>query len=326
MQRVKLLVLLLVAANCASFAQIRNLPVNKKVDPSQTVDRSKTKPVRTTNTTTTTTATAIEPSLYTLQVMSYPQPLTLQYATQPFTATPEMIRALNWWRSINPSDVSNYLSPFKLATHTLYDTTVEKFITKQSLGFKGWLYKEGWSNWRSDSLVHLLPMKNLIQIDLPSTFVNDTAFRYLGRLHNLRAIYYHSGTAYFSPNTAVTNTGLRLLLQNPNLEFIGFQNLSAITDAGFEVFRNRANLKVLYTMGWKGISNNALLSLQGCTALEQLYLIDSNISDEGLYNLLSLRNSLPNLRRVYLHGSPVSFEAINSFRDKWGNGIEVLSR
>jgi Leucine-rich repeat (LRR) protein len=244
-------------------------------------------------------------------------------ASRPVRQAPELVNAYRWWRSINPYDMTKYTSPYNLAPHSSYDTTINRFAAKQSLSFKGWLYREGWPLWQADSLVHLLALKNLVQLDLPLRFVNDTAFRILGRIPQLKAISYHSGTAYYDPNSLVTDNGLAALLQNTALEYVGFQNLAAITDAGFAHFGRLKNLKQLHTQGWKGITDAALLALEGCSALETLYLVNSNITDQGLTNLLQIKSKLPNLTKLYLNDSKVTASGIASFQKDWGRPITI---
>jgi hypothetical protein len=235
----------------------------------------------------------------------------------------EQISAYLWWRSINPYDLSIYRSPFQLVPHQQFDTTVEKFLGKQSLTFKGWLFKEGWPRWRSDSLMHLRVLKDLKQLELQEILVNDTVFRILGTMSQLKAIYYHSETITFNPNMAVTDAGLAALLQNTSLEYIGFQNLANITDAGFAHFGKLKNLKELHTQAWTGITDKALLSLEGCTSLEKLYLVSSNITDLGLSNLLQIKDKLPRLRHLYLNFSKVTAAGITYLQSNWGTPINV---
>jgi hypothetical protein len=267
--------------------------------------------VNTTTTTTTTTPT--------------------QNTVPAFVPSPEVLKAYQWWRNINPHDFSIYSSPFQLVPHTRSDTTVEKFAGKKSLTFKGWLHQQGWPLWKNDSLVHLRALPNLVQLDLPAIYVNDSAFQVLGTVNQLRAIYYHSGTNVPSyngteaiyPNYPVTDIGLAALLQNTSLEYVGFQDLGRITDAGFAYFTNLRNLKVLQTLGWTGITDQALLSLQGCESLETLYLVRSNITDQGLSYLLQIKNRLPRLKTVYLNFSKVTTAGIQQLQQNWGSPLNV---
>lgn len=297
-------------------AQIRTLPTKKTAD-SVKVKR---------NITTTTQPVVISPTIVSTNYNLTQSMVML--APQSFTPTVEVLNSLRWWRSINPGDFSSYQSPFKLVQHSMYDTTAEKFAGKQSLSFNGWLYKEGWPFWKSDSLVHLVSLKNLVQIELPQIFVNDTAFQYLGSINNLKAVYNHSGTAYCNSYRMdhVTDNGLILLLRNRNMEHIGFQGLYRITDRGFTSFKNMTQLKTLYTHCWSGITDQALLSLEGCTSLETLYFIESNISDAGLNNLLSIRHTLPNLKKIYLNYSRTTVTGVTNFINSWGKYIEVVYR
>ena len=254
-----------------------------------------------------------------------------QTTTPAYVAPPELVRAFQWWRAINPEDFSIYQSPFNIVTHTRYDTTIEKFAGKQSLTFKGWMHQQGWPLWRNDSLVHLRQLANLVQLDLPLSFVNDSAFQILGTITQLKAVYFHSGTNVpyrngsetIYPNHPVTDVGLAGLLQNTTLEYVGFQNLGQITDAGFAHFGNLRNLKVLQTLGWTSITDNALLSLQNCGSLETLYLVRSNITDQGLNLLLQIKDKLPKLKMLYLNDSKVTTAGIASFQQNWGKPINV---
>lgn len=248
-----------------------------------------------------------------------------------FIPSREVLQAYQWWRNINPYDLSVYSSPFQLVPHTRFDTTVEKFAGKKSLTFKGWMHQQGWPLWKNDSLVHLRSLQNLVQLDLPLLFVNDSAFQVLGTVNQLRAIYYHSGTNVPSyngseaiyPNHPVTDIGLAALLQNTSLEYVGFQDLGRITDVGFAHFTNLRNLKVLQTLGWTGITDQALLSLQGCESLETLYLVRCNITDQGLSYLLQIKNRLPRLKTVYLNFSKVTVAGIQQLQQNWGSPLNV---
>ncbi len=268
-------------------------------------------------------------------VTNTPPPTTTTTQTQntvpAFIPSREVLQAYQWWRSINPHDFSIYSSPFQLASHTRNDTTIEKFAGKQSLTFKGWMHQQGWPLWKNDSLVHLRALRNLVQLDLPLIFVNDTAFQVIGTVNQLRAIYFHSGTnvpyrngsEVIYPNHPVTDIGLAALLQNTSLEYVGFQDLGRITDAGFAHFANLRNLKVLQTLGWTGITDQAILSLQGCEALETLYLVRSNITDQGLSYLLQIKNRLPRLKTVYLNFSKVTVAGIQQLQQNWGSPLNV---
>lgn len=256
-----------------------------------------------------------------------PQPVMATFAPQDLVPTPEMTKAYNWWMSINPTDFTIYTSPFKLVNNTTGETTIEKFIGKQSISLRGWVPpKETVSGFNSDSLIHLLAMNNLVQIDL--LWIDDKVANFLGQMPGLKAVYYHSGTAYcqLTNQNQFSDIGLERLLQNRLLEYVGFQANDKITNSGFEHFRGMNQLKVLYTMCWTGITDDALFSLEGCSALETLYFIGSNITDQGLNNLLTLKDKLPYLTRVYVNGSKTTRDGEAAFRNSWGRPIEVFYR
>jgi hypothetical protein len=270
--------------------------------------------------------TAVQPSGSTL-VVPADMIVMASFAPQPVTPTPAMAAALQWWLRINPADLGVYTSPFKLAPNTQYDTTLEKFIRKQSISMKGWMrIQETASSWASDSLVHLMALPSLIQVDLP--FIDDVVAGFLGQMRDLKAVYYHSGTGscIATLQSRLTDQGLALLLQNRNLEYVGFQANGNISNAGFAHFRGMDKLKVLYTHCWTGITDEALLDLEGCSSLETIYLIGSNITDQGLRNLLTHRDKMPNLTRVYVNGSRTTREGEADFRANWGRPIEVFYR
>lgn len=325
-------------------AQIRTIQQVQKKDTAKLQIR-KLSPTTTTNTQSVNTQTQPTTSSFLLNTPTYmvqTAPVTTtttttttttqtQNTVPAFVPSSEVLKAYQWWRSINPYDLSVYSSPFQLVSHTRFDTTVEKFAGKQSLTFKGWLYQQGWPLWKNDSLVHLRSLKNLVQLDLPLMFINDSAFQILGTVTQLKAIYFHTGTNAPSyngseaiyPNHPVTDVGLTALLQNTSLEYVGFQDLGRITDAGFAHFTNLRNLKVLQTLGWTGITDNALLSLQGCESLETLYLVRCNITDQGLNNLLQIKNRLPRLKTIYLNFSKVTVAGIQQLQQNWGSPLNV---
>lgn len=171
--------------------------------------------------------------------------------------------------------------------------------------------------------MHLRALKNLVQLQISPVFLNDSAFAFFGQMTNLKIIDHHSGAGYVVANPAVTDQGLAALLQNTSLEYLSLQNMSHITDAGFAHFRNMRNLKALYTAGWLSITDDAILSLENCTALEELHFVSSNISDKGLANLLLLKDKLVNLKRLYVYQSKTTVPGVMSFQQNWGRPIDV---
>lgn len=242
--------------------------------------------------------------------------------TTPVYST-ELIRAHQWWSRINPTDYSIYDAIFQVSIHTKGETTIGQFASKTSISFKGIYNPDAWSSWKPDSLIHLQALTQLKQVYLVTTFINDASFYLLGRIPSLRAIYYNDGIGQCNDGLEVTDTGFANLLQNTELEYLGLKNLKKITDQGFSAITKLKKLKVLYLCCWN-ISDAALLSLQGCTSLETLYLIGTNITDAGLNNLLSIKNSLPNLKMIYVNGSKTTRQGEQNFTASWGNPIGIV--
>ena len=239
-------------------------------------------------------------------------------------ASPELVRALNWWRMINPRDLSIYNSPYNLTTHTNGDTTYARFAAKTSLSFRGWYHPAGFPYWKADSMINLSVLVNLEQIDLHTVLVSNSSLKYLGKLPRLKAVYCSDGMANCDGvGIDADDIGLQALLQNRKLEYIGFKDLKRVTDDGFAAFSGMSYLKTLYINCW-GITDKALLSLKGCTALETLYLIHTNITDEGLQNLVEIKASLPNLRTIFLNYSATTRKGEENFRAGWGTPINII--
>ncbi len=114
-------------------------------------------------------------------------------------------------------------------------------------------------------------------------------------------------------------------VQNRSLEYVGFQGLNKITNQGFAFFRGMNKLKILNTHCWSGITDEALLFLEECPALESLYLVGSNITDTGLNNLLSIKDKLPDLTRIYVNGSKTTREGETTLVNNWGNTLKYYT-
>ena len=242
-----------------------------------------------------------------------------------YAASPELVRALNWWRQINPRDLSTYNSLFNITTHTTGDTTYARFAAKTSLSFRGWYHPNGFPYWKADSMINISVLVNLQQIDLHMGLVSNSSLKYLGQLPQLKAVYCSDGMANCDAlGLNADDEGLAALLQNRKLEYIGFKDLKKVTDAGFAAFRDMSYLKTLYICCWSGITDQALLSLKGCTALETLYLVRTNITDAGLQNLVAIKSSLPNLKTIYLNYSQTTRNGEANFRAAWGKPINVI--
>ena len=246
--------------------------------------------------------------------------------TNPFAASPELVRALNWWRSINPSDLSLYTAPYNVSTHTMGDTTYPRFAAKTSLSFTGWYHPPGAKFWNPDSMFNILPLVNLRQIDIIPHMVNNNALEYLGRLPNLKAIYCTNTVSTCDPlGINADDNGFVSLLRNRNLEFIWFKDFKRLTDVGFAAVAGMRNLKILYiSCPGTGLTDNAMLSLQGCVNLETLYLINSSITDAGLRNLISIKKSLPALKTIYLNYSQTTQGGRTDFTAAWGTPIYAV--
>ena len=320
----KLLPLLLAACllQQTAISQLNRVPGRRGID------SVKQKPslLRTTPRTQqgTTAAEAVSTGVI-LPTAVFPQPVMQQLAPAPLVITPQMKAAHQWWMRVNPTDYTVYQSPFKLVPHGTGETRAEQFIAKKSMSFVGWQMDPAQrASWSGDSMVHLLALQDLVQVHMPS--LDDKTLFYLSQLPNLRAVYYHNslGNCDYAYGNPLTDNGLQLLLQNRNLEYVGLQATGRITNSGFAHFRGMDRLKVLYTHCWTGITDEALLSLEGCSSLEALYFIGSNISDQGLNNLLTLKDKLPYLTKIYVHGSRTTRDGEAAFRAAWGRPIEVL--
>jgi hypothetical protein len=244
----------------------------------------------------------------------------------PIATSPELVRSLAWWRSINPLDLSLYTSSYNVASHTMGDTTYSRFAAKTSLSFRGWYHAPGVNFWHPDSLVNLLPLVNLRQIEIVPYMVNNNALEYLGRLPNLKSIYCNNTTSSCDPlGINADDNGFINLLSNRNLEYIWFKDFKRLTDVGFAAVTRMRNLKTLYiSCPGTGLTDNAMLSLEGCVNLETLYLINSSITDAGLRNLLRIKKSLPALKTVYVNGSQTTEGGRTDFTGTWGTPIYII--
>jgi hypothetical protein len=307
-------------------AQITNpklTPVSKKTDsaklssllvrPTNTIrgNTVKTGAAQTTTGTNQTTNTPPPSTQSTLPpTSSMPPPTTV------FVPSPQLIQSFNWWKEICPSEFGiDYLNP--PTAQSFYDTAIKIYNQKTVISFDGLPFSPGLPKLQPDSLFHLRALPNLNAVYLSFNTSENTTFQQLSMLPNLRAVIMSLAVANSLPfnfTFNVNDQSIIALLQNRRLENIQLAKCNMVTDAAFAGLRNQTNLKKLTIYDMKGLSNQVLLSLEGCSSLEEIAIVASgNINMTGLNNLKSIMNTLPSLRTISFRGNGVERDDFYAF-------------
>jgi hypothetical protein len=241
---------------------------------------------------------------------SMPPPTTV------FVPSPQLIQSFNWWKEICPSEFGiNYLNP--PTTQSFYDSAIKIYNQKTVISFDGLRFSPGLPKLQPDSLFHLRALPNLNAVYLSFNTCENTTFQQLSMLPNLKAVIMSLNAVVslpFSFSFNVNNQSIITLLQNRRLENIQLAKCKLVTDVAFAGLRNQTNLKKLTIYNMDGLTNQVLLSLEGCTSLEEIDIVASgNITMAGLNNLKSIMNTLPSLRTIAFRGNGVERDDFYAF-------------
>ncbi len=237
--------------------------------------------------------------------------------SQTFIASPQLVRSFNWWMSINPADCGiDYRYP--PMRQSFYDSAMEKYSQKTKISFGGWNYMAGRQYMTADSMINLLAIPGMTEVIITKPVLDNKALYYLGQLPNLKSVIYYGYIAEprLETDNPINDQGIHDLTRNRNLEGVSINCCTRVTDAGFANFKNMSKLNYLAVSFWTGITDNAMLSLEGCSNLETLALNGTNITITGLNNLKSIMQTMPRLRTIIYNSASMSrddfFAFINS--------------
>ena len=233
-----------------------------------------------------------------------------------FVPSPQLIQSFNWWKEICPSEFGiNYLNP--PTTQSFYDSAIKIYNQKTVISFDGLAFSPGLPKLQPDSLFHLRALPNLTTVFLSFNTSSNASFQQLSMLPNLKAVIMSLASVTSLPYSFTFNVNdqsIIALLQNRRLENIQLAKCKLVTDAAFAGLRNQTNLKKFTIYNMDGLTDQVLLSLEGCSNLEEIGIVSTgNITMAGLNHLKSIMNTLPSLRTISFRANGVQRDDFFAF-------------
>ena len=184
-----------------------------------------------------------------------------------------------------------------------------------------------------DELAHLSELKQLRELP-PVAKLDDETLMHVGNLTGLERlpwpIYGHDGAtdagishlrslsklrSLMFQGSQVTNNGLQVLQELPDLTYIRLWECPNISDEGLEHVGSLKELKRLELTRTKGIRDEGLKHLQPLQKLTHLYLTSTSITDRGMLHL----HSLASLEYLAIEDTKVTPEAVESIKQSLPN-------
>ena len=148
----------------------------------------------------------------------------------------------------------------------------------------------------SDGIVSLLTARNIVRV---SNVRSDSVLSLLSSIRGLRQV---------EANGPVTNTGVRRLLENPEIYELTLRS-DELSDEGVRHLSSLDNLTILRLFA-PNISDDGLASLANLRLLRVLEIVDANVTDAGLQHLATLHR----LEELNLSGTRITNNGLKQLK------------